>query len=309
MNSLSKDLDLLLVDLAWSLWIELGVNGVVRKHQKVLILPEELILLTAILSETDPRLRDESLDWCANYHHYISISRLKSILKDLGTLLSLPFSIYATTLNSDSRTGWPVFIDTPPLTFIPSGKSCLRPLESPALLNIRARSMFSPGARADLITFFLTHRKSDFAASDLEEIGYTKRNLLEILEQFSLSGLFHQSTLRNQYRYSITKNDRLINLLSPIPEFAPSWRLTLEVLLKFRDCIKRNEKNAESTKVVEIRNLLTSLQNSLEKLNLTPPPLQPNLQLYWNSFSNWLLEIVGKLARGDFSDKTFLSSN
>lgn len=307
MNSLSKRLDLLLIELAWSLWTELGVYGVVRKHQRVLILLEELILLTTVLSETDHRLRDESLDWCTQYHHYVSISRLKTILKDFDTLLSEPFSTYAATLNSVSRTSWPVPVRANPLKFTPSGKSCLRPLESPALLSIRARSVFGPCARADLVTFFLTHNNGNYSASDLEEIGYTKRNLLEILEQFSLSGLFHQSQVRNQHRYSLGKNDLLINLLNPVPDFAPSWRLVFEIILKLRDCIKRHEKSSESVQVVEVRNLIITLQKNLEALNLTPPAFQPNLHLYWDSFSNWLLETVGKLAKGDFSDKTFLS--
>ena len=185
----NKELDQLLLDLAWSLWTELGVAGVKRKHQKFLITLEELVILTVALAEIDPRLRDESLDWCSQYHHFISISRLKSIMKSFGSL-SEPFSIYSATLNSLSGTAWPLFQDSSPLRCTLSHKSCLRPLESPALLNIRARSIFGTGARADLITFFLTHPKSDFAASDVAEIGYSKRNLAEILEEFCFSGLF-----------------------------------------------------------------------------------------------------------------------
>jgi hypothetical protein len=81
MLPLSKGLDQLLLDLAWSLWTELGVAGVKRKHQKCLITPEELILLTVALAKVDPRLRDESLDWCSQYHRFISMSRLNSMMK------------------------------------------------------------------------------------------------------------------------------------------------------------------------------------------------------------------------------------
>jgi hypothetical protein len=81
MLPLSRELDKLLLDLVWSLWTELGVAGIKRKHQKFLINLEELIILTVVLAEIDPRLRDESLDWCSQYHHFISTSRLKSIIK------------------------------------------------------------------------------------------------------------------------------------------------------------------------------------------------------------------------------------
>jgi hypothetical protein len=309
MIPLNKELDQLLLDLAWSLWTELGVAGIKRKHQKFLINLEELILLTVALAEVDPRLRNESLDWCSQYHHFFSISRLKTIIKGFGSSLNESFSSYAATLNSLSRTDWPLFLDSPSLKFIPSHKSCLRPLESPALLNIRARSIFGTGARADLVTFFLTHTKSDFSVSDVVEIGYSKRNLAEILEEFSLSGLFDKFMLRNQHRYRLMKNDQLISILGPIPEYAPSWRLIFEVLLRLRDCIKSTENSSESTRGVEIRNLLIALQKNLQRLSLTPPSLQTNFHAYLNSFREWLLDIVRKLAQGDFPDKSFLKTH
>jgi hypothetical protein len=305
----SKRFDKLLLDLAWSLWTELGVAGTIRKHQNFLITLEELIVLTVALSDIDPRLRDESLDWCSQYHHFISTSRLKTIVKAFGSSIYAPFSNYAASLNSFSHAAWPLFQkESSPLKIVLSHKSCLRPLESPALLNIRARSIFGTGARADLVTYFLTHAKSDFAASDVVDIGYTKRNLAEILEEFCLSGLFDKFLLRNQQRYRLIKKDQLIKVLGPVPEFTPSWRIVFEILLQLRDCIKRNENNSESTKVVEIRNFLIAHQKNLQKLDLIPPPMQTNFHSYLNSFTEWLIEIIRQLAQGDFADKSFLTT-
>jgi hypothetical protein len=307
MLPLSKELDKLLLDLVWSLWTELGVAGIKRKHQEFLINLEELIILTVVLAEIDPRLRDESLDWCSQYHHFISTSRLRSIIKSFGSSLNEPFSKYSATLNSFSQAAWPLFEDSTPLKIRLSHKSCLRSLESPALLNLRARSIFGTGARADLITFFLTHKKSDFSASDVSEIGYSKRNLAEILEEFCLSGLFDKFLLRNQNRYRLIKNDQLIKLLGPIPEHTPSWRLIFEFLLPLREGINRTKNNSESTKVVEIRNLLMAYQKNLDRLNLIPPIWQTDFQAYLNSFSEWLIEIARKLAQGDFPNESFLT--
>lgn len=297
-----KELDKFLLDLAWSLWTELGVAGIKRKHQKCLISLEELIVLTAALAKIDPRLRDESLDWCTQYHHFISISRLKLIIKSFGSLIEEPFSSYAATLNAVANTHWPLFTDSSPLKFIPSRKSCLRPLESPALINIRARSLFGTGARADLVTFFATHVKGDFSASDLTEIGYSKRNLAEILEELALTGLFEKFLLRNQQRYRLAKNDHLVRALGPLPDYAPSWRVIFEILLSLRMCIKRTENSSESTKVVEMRNLLQTLEKSLQKLHLKPPPLQTHFQAYLDSVYAWLLDIARKIAKGNFLD-------
>ena len=168
--------------------------------------------------------------------------------------------------------------------------------------------MFGTGARADLVTFFLTHANGDFSASDVAEIGYSKRNLAIILEEFSLSGLFDKYLQRNQQRYRLIKNDQLANVLGPIPVYTPSWQLIFEVILPLRECIGRTEKSSESTKVVEIRNLLFACQKKMQRLSLTPPPLHTNFQAYWNAFSEWLLDIVRKLAYGDFPDRSFLAS-
>ncbi len=306
MSILRKQLDQFLLDLAWSLWTELGVLGVKQNHHSVLISIEELVVLTAVLAEVDPRLRDESLDWCSQYHRLVSISRLKSIVKDMENSIQTAFSIYSASLNTLVGTNWPLFTNSSPLKISLSHKSCLRPLESPALLNVRARSLFTTGARADLATFFLTHKQSDFAISDLKELGYSKRNLAEILDEFSSSGLFEKSQLRNQLRYRLAKKDQLAAILSPIPTYAPSWIHVLKVLLSLRQCIKRNEKTSESTLLVEIRNLLISIQEQLQSLKLSPPGFQGNTNSYLTAFAEWLLNVSALLAQGKFPNSSFL---
>jgi hypothetical protein len=303
MLTLSERLDQHLIDLAWSLWTELGVAGVKRRHQKFLIAPEELILLTATLSEVDPRLRDEALDWCSRYHHFISISRLKALAKVFSKFVSHDLSVFSATLNSVSKAHWPNLTSAMPLKFKPSGKSKLPRLELPALLNLRLRTLFGVGARADLIAFFLTKKKADFSAADTTEIGYTKRNLSEILDDFVQAGIFDTFTVRNQQRYYFSKRDQMIQILSPLPEVILPWKNILEVLLPLRYALQQTSNKSESTKVVEIRNTLIELDNKLRKLNLTPPPLQPDFHAYLHSFAEWILEITKSLAHGEILEK------
>ena len=260
MQTLSAKLDQQLIALAWSLWTELGVAGVVRKHQKFLIAPEELILLTATIAETDPRLRDEALDWCTRFHHFISISRLRTLAKPLINV-SESFSEFAATLNSVCRAKWPLLTLASPIKFTPSGKSKPPKYELPALLCFRLRGLFGVGARADLIMFFLTQKKNDFAVSDVTEIGYSKRALAEVLEGFTLSGIFDGAMVRNQRRYHFAKRDLVLKFVGPLPEFILSWRYIIEVLLTLRACILSVEKKSDNIKVVEIRNILISLKD------------------------------------------------
>ncbi len=295
---LIKQLDKNLLNLAWSLWTELGVAGIKRNHQNVLILVEELVIFTSVLTEIDPRLRDESLDWCSQFHPFISISRLKSLMKDFEELAGVAFSKYAAILNAISKAKWPVFMDTPPLKVKVSQKSTLRPHASSSLLNIRARSIFGTGSRADLVTFFLVHPNTDFSIAEVAETGYSKRNLAEVLDDLYFGNLFHRFMQGNQQRYRLNKNSPLFQLLKPIPECAPAWHLVFKVLLALRACIHHSENHSESTKVVELRNCLKKQEKILQRLGLVPPPFQNNFSQYLENFSHWILQWTDLLSKG-----------
>lgn len=297
-SSIKKELNNLLIDLCWSQWTELGVSGVVRKHQNVLIAPEELILLTALVGEYDPRLRDESLDWCVRYHQFISVSRLRVLAKCFGSAVNQPFSEFAATLNSVSNANWPLLVPVTALKFKPSGKSRLSSLELPSLLYLRMRSIFGVGARADLLTFFLVQKKATFTASDATEIGYTKRNLADIMDGFVRAGVFGASAVRNQRHYDFVKQESMLHLVGSLPKFRPSWRHILEVVIPLFVSINNIENKPESVKLVTIRNILIDLKDDLYRLKLTPPPLQVDFTLYWESFCKWLLAELKVLFKG-----------
>jgi hypothetical protein len=293
-----KEFDNCLLNLAWSLWTELGVAGTKRSHQHVLILIEELILFTSVLARTDPRLRDESLDWCSKFNRFISISRLKSILKNFGEDVEISFSWYASTLNLLAQTKWPVFREAQPLQVHLSQKSVLRPLESPALLNIRARGLFGTGARADIIAFFLTHENEAISILEItEEIGYSKRSLAELLDDLHSSNLFTRYSQGNQLRFQLNRNSPIFDLLKPVPQYV-SWRLIFTVLLAIRNCIVQTKNDSASTKVVAIRNCLSGLEDDLNRLGLVPPSFYNDISSYLETFNDWIINWAKNLSEG-----------
>ena len=70
-------------DLLWSLWTELGVNGVVRKHAQVIIDPEALLLFSPLLVASEPRLLELIYSWSVKHHGLIAPSRLSGLRKTL----------------------------------------------------------------------------------------------------------------------------------------------------------------------------------------------------------------------------------
>jgi hypothetical protein len=299
MRSIVARIDKILADLAWSLWSELGVAGLNRQHKQCLISLEELIIITALIAESDPRLRDEALDWCSKYHYLVSISRLRTLVDELGEQIYKSFSVFARTLNSIAQTKWPVPIDALPLPIVLSGKSALPSLEAPALLNLRLRALFGVGIRADLLTFCLTHGTNSFTAIDIQ-IGYNKRSIAEVLDSFVQSGLLVSSTVGNRRVFTLSKQDELESLLRNLPGIAPDWRSLLELFINLRTILLNNQNFAVSSKVIVARNALNQLTNYLQALNLSPPPTYPESENSWESFCQWLLNTLREMAQNNF---------
>jgi hypothetical protein len=309
MKTIIQQLNDGLAEIAWSLWTELGVAGTFRRHKHCLIPLEELIILTAVIADYDPRLRDEALDWCSRYHHFVSVSRLKTLVKKIGPPILEPFSVFASTLNTTTQSNWPIFSEVVPLKFLPSGKSVLPPLNAPALLQLRLRSFFGVGARADLFTYFLTEIKSDFTASDAVDIGYGKRSLAEILDSLALSGFLTSTIIRNQRKYELAKTEQLKRLIGEPPEFSPPWQHILGILISLRNELYRSEKNSVATKVIIIRNDLERMKNLLKSLHLSSPVLESDPDQYWEIFSKWILEYVKAIAQGNFGRQFKVNSD
>ena len=300
MKTLIQQFDDRLVDLAWSLWTELGVAGTQRKHKDCLIGLEELIILTAVIAEIDPRLRDEALDWCSRYHHFVSISRIRTLVKILGESVHLPFSVFAKTLNSITQSNWPIFSNANPVNLKLSGKSSPPHCEAPALLGLRLRALFGVGARADLLTFFLTQNETILTAADAVEIGYSKRSLADLLDHLVQSGLLVTSVIRNQRKYELVMKEQLKKLVGELPKVAPPWRRILGMLISLRTSLQQFEKNSTATNVVVIRNTLLHIKDLLPSIISSSPPLQSDLNQYLESFTKWLLDILNSFVHGNF---------
>src|ERR1700722_20018070 len=125
MGIIKEEFDHYLAGIAWNSWRELGVAGTDRFYENCLIQPEELIILTAIISKYDPRLRDEALDWSCRYHEYISVSRLRTFLKEMDADAVHSFSQFAAALNAVSSAKWPNGEEVAHFTPKVSGKSLL----------------------------------------------------------------------------------------------------------------------------------------------------------------------------------------
>jgi hypothetical protein len=295
MPSPIEQIDRIFTGFAWRLWSTLGVAGDSPQYQDCLIDLEALIILTVALGKSDPRLLEETLDWCSKFHHFVSISRLRTLVEELKAQIQLPFSNFAATLNSISQSKWPTFDKVSPPRISLSRKSKAPNCTLPALVALRLRALFGVGAKSDLIMFFLTQPPRPFAVADTVEIGYKKRTLAGALDSFFQAGLLTCSMVRNQNLYQLSKQDSLTSLVGQLPRLLPQWRSLIVVFITLRDLLSKHQNLSTSSAVVAIRNALDSLQDHLQKLNISPPPLSSDLA-HWESFIQWTVDTLKGLA-------------
>lgn len=299
MNPLEQ-IDRIFATFAWRLWNTLGVAGDSPQYQDCFIDLEALIILTTVLGKSDPRLLEETLDWCSKFHGFVSISRLRTLIGELEPQIHIPFSTFAETLNSISQSKWPSFTKVQPLRTALGGKSRVPNCKIPALLGLRLRALFGVGARADLATFFLTQQSRPFTAADMVEIGYNKRTLADTLDSFFQAGLLTCSMTRNQKQYQFAKKEQLATLAGEVPRLIPNWRSLIVVFIMLRDALSKHQNHSISSMVVAIRNVLASLKDHLQKLGISPPPLSSDFA-HWESFIQWTVDTLkGLVNEGNF---------
>ncbi len=295
--------------LLWSQWTELGVAGTIRNHQQVLLDPEALILSTAALADLDPRLRDESLDWCIRFGETISISRLRNLMRaGIGSTES--FDAYASEVNRAGRMRWPVskkYVSPGskrPGKHIPSGKSQNPDLSGPALLRLRLRAIFGVGARADVLTELLL--SSNHSASELAKIGYSKRRVASTLDDLTRGGLLARTTHGNTHRFELKVPEQLEALVGALPQYNAQWADCFRVLLELHGLVVGQEGKSPRLRALAMNRSFTRVCSELERLRWGMP-VGVSVGDLWEKALTWTLDRAEHSAKGP-PDERNLSS-
>lgn len=253
--------------LAWSLWAELGVSGWQRSHPSHAIDPERLILFTASLGDTDPRLLDEATDWCAAYGRYVSAARLRNLLALQTAEVRDAFGEMAATVNSHSSSRWPG--QTQARSFQRTRRSAVADFSGPSLVVLRLRALFGVGARAEILRAFLADPSARLSAADAAaEGGYTKRNTAEALEALRMAGLLDVQVVRNQRRYGLVDAAWLTALPGSLPRCYPRWSSVFRILEGFIAGLRRAEALTTRARAVEASDVLHELSGDLAQVGV-----------------------------------------
>jgi hypothetical protein len=203
------------IDLLWRQWTAVGVAGVAKPPEQAIDL-EALIAFTPFVTSADPRLGEESLDWCLRIgKRFISISRLRQVARFMppgahDDRVELP-ALLLEKRDSDERRL--------------SGKSRLPSLELPSLLQLRSRYIFGVGARADVLSRLVMPGRNAGAqrAAAIRPTGYTKQAVATVLDELAHAGVLTKLVHSTIVSYELAKDAALRSLLAPLPMRMPRW--------------------------------------------------------------------------------------
>lgn len=287
-----SEIEDLVVELAWSLWSELGVPGVVRHHSKVAVDPEPLIAFTPRLFKLDARLRDQVFAWCATHYNRISTSRLRGLVEEEG---NDEFASFAASLAA--RTSWPLRDRGEPWPRLPDAASPDIPMQRPALVLLRLRALSGVGARADVLGHLLAFREQRLNARMLESLGYSKRNIASILAELADAGIVTSSPQGNTRWFRLAQPETLEELAGA--EGVSFWRWSAVFsLVESVLALASFSEAAQSVRRVEAHKIREALVVEAESLNLRVPPSTVGNPRAWELTVEWSVDQCRKLATG-----------
>ena len=214
-------------DLAWGLWRELGVPGVVRIPRPPVLDLEWLIVHTPFLCSEDPRLDELAFGWCVHNHSWVSTRRLRAVAARVDPGVSRLFWAWAAELRSHTRINW---IKAHEAT--PSSRHIRRSvpdLDRPSLAALRFRSVFGVGARADIICALVAKDGEWLRASDLVKVGYTKNAVATVLKDLTQVQVLASKQQGNAATYTSTASPLLRQLLRLHDPLWIEWRQVFKI--------------------------------------------------------------------------------
>jgi hypothetical protein len=284
--------------LVWGAWVELGVSGWQKTHQDWAIDPEPLIIATASLGDADPRLRDESLDWCIHNWRYISRARLKNLLRDESDEVRESWGPYAATVSHHAGVDWPGATER--FDYKTTGRSSFESMEQPSRAWVRLRGMFGLGARTEIIRYFLSSKRRASVATIAESVGYAKRNVADECDTLTKSGLLRSQQVANRFYYTLLRRDATEEFVGEIASVRPDWSALFAVanaLVKLEELAQDLPHNAL---LVEAHRVAQEIDEDLDRLHVDERPSLTNQENYWPSVREFAIRYMGAWAVGEW---------
>ena len=286
------------IDLAWSLWAELGVSTWARGHQDWSIEVEPLMVLTAFVGRSDPRLMRESIDWCAQFKDFISINQFRHVV----TAARLPFpgevNDYSATVANHTKRNMPGADVGEAYSLKRSHASRLPDFSSPSLVQLRLRALLGVSARAEVLRVLVTHPARTWTIADMaKHVAYTRRHVATALDRLQIAGVVYATGSDGKHEYVVRASEELAALSGPRPRVVPRWGAVVGALVTILKALTQVTSPALSMPESELSRQLRLLQPHLHDAGILLPELRREALV--EDFVEWGAGIFTSFAAGN----------
>ncbi|MEA2629430.1 MAG: hypothetical protein QOJ10_1890 [Chloroflexota bacterium] len=298
MTRLNEEIDGLALDLAWSLWGELGVDSRRRRHDWQAIDLEPLIIFTAAIGNLDSRLRANSMDWCIANARFASAFRLRNLAGQASAETRAAFGRYAATVKAHAKVPWPSLGD--PLAIWTSERIGEPDLRRPSLIQLRLRALTGVSARAEIVKLLLADPSRGQAASALAETAaYGKGSVVQALDMLTMAGIVDVHPTANRLLYRLARPAELVDVLQGLPAVFPDWspifRIT-EALTEFGQV----RSATPLARAADVQRTLQSIEPDLQRLGIADQVTRAGGSASVTEFEHWALAFLAdQCGRGD----------
>jgi len=199
-------------DFLWDQWVALGQAGHASgRPVPFMVDPEALLLGTLRFAMDEGRFRSEVPDWLSKNGGLVSVQRIKNL--DLATRIAPPQGLRALSefMQKAGHRNWKTVAtrvsagaaeaDGFPET---GGRGLSMPpdLARPEAFLLRLRMVFGMSARAEVVTWLLTH-SGGHAAGIARETGWFSKSVQAILNDLEQAGMLVSRTEGKRKEYTL----------------------------------------------------------------------------------------------------------
>jgi hypothetical protein len=224
----TDEITTLALEIARSLWAELGVSGSECRHDWQAIDLEPLIIFTASLAAADEAFVTRTAGWCAINSSYISATRLRNLVTRFSPAAREEVDAFMSAAGQR-----PSSAGESKLTLASGDVPDLR---RPALLQLRLRALAGVSVRAEVLKLMLADPDDHRTPADLEvDAGYGQAALAHALDGLTAAGITRVEPLGDTLVYHLARPAELAQAVNGLPVAFPDWISVFTVI----DAIRR----------------------------------------------------------------------
>lgn len=293
MSRLDQEIDALALDLAWSLWAELGVDGAARRHDWQAIDLEPLIIFTAHLGGADSRLEASTIDWCITNARFASAFRLRHLAERASAATRGAFGRYAATVRAHAKAPCPGEGD--PLTLFHPERIRSPDLRRPSLVQLRLRALAGVSARAEVLKLMLADPERPQPASTLaEDAAYGKGSVAQALDMLTMAGIVQVQPHANRLLYRLARPGELAQTLQLLPSAFPDWWPIFSIVEALSAYAHASVPPA--SRLAALQKLLLQIDRDLERLGVAEHVPRAVVPASVPEFEHWAMDFMAEQA-------------